>query len=229
MDELNKYTLKGMITSLQEALNEDNLDEFKRISIQISERIGTVKEVKPNEVSDNNTTFETTGCSKTDKFIELLLTDNQQELFNIFEDELYGHYDLCKKYNIRLIYDHIKNVKNMNPSILHMIGYCISRYGIKNEKPAEYYFEQCWKTHRYAAYRMYFITKDIKYLKKSFELKHKDTSYLLGKYYYDKQAFDKATKYFLIDCKSAIRSKPMSIEYLIKPEIVDVLLKGIEH
>jgi hypothetical protein len=224
MDELNKYTLKGMITSLQDALNEDNLDEFKRISIQISERIGTVKEVKPNEVSDNNTTFEKTGYPETDKFIELLMTNNQQELFKIFETDNWS-----KKYKLRWVYDRIKSVKNMNPSILHMMGYCISNCKIINEKTAEYYVEQCWKTHRYAAYNLYTITKNIVYLEKSDELGYKRAPFMLGKYYYGKQAFDKAAKYFLIDCKSGTNKKPMSADYLLKPEIIDVLLKGIEH
>ena len=157
MDELNKYTLKGMITSLQDALNEDKLDEFKKINQLISERIGSTKEVKPTEVSDN-TTFKT-GCPDTDEFLELLMTDNQQKLFVIFETEPNQWYI---KHNMDLIYDCIKSVEDMNPSILHMMGFCIHSLGFRSAKTAIYYYLQCWETHRYAAYNLYLISNAFK-------------------------------------------------------------------
>jgi len=219
MDELNKYTLKGMIISLQEALNEDKLDEFKKINQLISERIGSTKEVKSDEVSDNNTTFEKTGCPETDKFIELLMTDNQQELFKIFETNGWS-----KKYGMMLVYDRIKGVKNMNPSILHMMGYFIGECKMINDKPAEYYYEQCWETHRYAAYKMYTITNDIKYLEKCAELGYTKTyGSLCGHFYYLKD-FDKATKYAVLDYKHN-----KTTNYLINPNIIDVLLKKFDQ
>jgi hypothetical protein len=222
MDELNKYMLKGMITSLQEALNEDKLDEFKKINQLISERIGSTKEVKSDEVSDNNTTFETTGCQETDKFIELLMTDNQQELFKIFETD---RFIWSKKYGMMLVYDRIKGVKNMNPSILHMMGYCIGECNkMINEKTPKYYYKQCWKTHRYAAYKMYCVTRDIKYLEKSAALGYTKYYGLLSDLFYGLKDFAKAAKYALLAYK---HNKDMRI--LIRPEIIDVLLKKFDQ
>jgi hypothetical protein len=221
MNQLDKYTLKGMITSLQEALNEDKLDEFKKINQLISERIGSTKEVKSDEVSDNNTTFEKTGCPETDKFIELLMTDNQQELFKIFETD---RVDWSNKYGMMLVYDRIKGVKNMNPSILHMIGHCINFFNAKSDKPAKYYFEQCWGTHRYAAYRMYCITRDIKYLEKSEELGYTRGYTDLCRHFYHLKDFDKATKYAVLDYKH--NKNATNLHNL---EIINVLLKKFDQ
>jgi hypothetical protein len=219
MDELNKYMLKGMIISLQEALNEDNLDEFKKINQLISERIGSTKEVKSDEVSDNNTTFETTGCPKTDKLIELLMTDNQQELFKIFET-----IGFSKKYNLILVYDRIKSVKKMNPSILHMMGYCIGECKMINDKPAEYYYEQCWETHRYAANNLYRTTYDIKHLVKSEELGNTNVYKLLCDHYYDLKNFEKVAKYAVLDYKHNKTTTNLN-----NPNIIDVLLKNFDQ
>jgi hypothetical protein len=225
MDELNKYMLKGMIISLQDALNEDNLDEFKKINQLISERIGSTKEVKSDEVSDN-TTFKKTGCQETDKFIELLMTDNQQELFKIFETNRWS-----EKYKMMVVYDRIESVKNMNPSILHMMGYCIGSCKIINEKTAKYYYEQCWKTHRYAAYNLYISTnctkdfkKSVEYLEKSAELGYTKSYGLLSECFCARKNFDKAAKYAVLDYKHN-----KTTNYLINPDIIDVLLKKFDQ
>jgi hypothetical protein len=219
MDELNKYTLKGMITSLQEALNEDKLDEFKKINQLISERIGSTKEVNPNEVSDN-TTFKT-GCPDTDEFLELLMTDNQQKLFVIFETEPNQWYI---KHNMDLIYDCIKSVKIMNPSILHMMGFCINSLGFSNVKTGLYYYQQCWETHRYAAFNLYTITKNIEYLEKSAELGYTKSYGLLSSYLCGLKDFEKVAKYALLDYKHNKQTA-----HLIKPEIIDVLVKKFDQ
>jgi hypothetical protein len=218
MDELNKYMLKGMIISLQEALNEDKPDEFKKINQLISERIGSTKEVKSDEVSDN-TTFETTGCQETDKFIELLMTNNQQELFKIFETDNWS-----EKYNMKLVYDRIESVKIMNPSILHMMGFCIYSLGFSSAKTALYYYQQCWETHRYAAFNLYTITKNFKYLVKSEELGFTKYYGSLSNHFHCLKDFDKAAKYAVLDYKHN-----NCTTYLVKPEIIDVLLKNFDQ
>jgi len=230
MNDINKFLLKGMICELREYLKENNFDDIKKICKKISDKID---EINSNEVStdivssnkedtkqDNNNEHDAKTMAfiaKTMAFIELLLTNNQKELFKLYEDDNWMY-----KLNFELIYKHIKYVENKNPNIYHMLGYIYTHGCIfpKNVKKANDYYLKCWEDHMYASYNLYRNTQQLKHLEKSAKLGFVRAQYEFGDICADRQT---AIKFYIMSAKQGNQD---AIARLGNQDLVSYLLKN---